>query len=79
MSVVPGMVRCMMQLSSGSLVAELRGRQWVVRDGAGETVAWIAPAAGTWSVSLFDASSGAAPGPFLDVHAALEALALRFG
>lgn len=67
-----------MQMSAGDLVAELRGRQWVVRDGAWETVAWISPAAGTWSVSLFDVSAGPAPGPFLDLRAALEALTRRF-
>lgn len=75
---VCGTLAAMIQMSVGDLVAELRGRQWVVRDSAGETVAWISPAAGTWSVSLFDVSGGPAPGPFLDLRAALEALAGRF-
>lgn len=70
-----GSLAAMIQMSAGDMIAELRGRQWVVRDARGETVAWISPAAGTWSVSLFDASRGSAPGPFLDVRSALDAVA----
>ncbi len=59
-------------MTSERLVAELRGRQWVVRTVVGETVAWISPAGGAWSVSVFD---GPAPaGRFTDPRDALEAL-----
>lgn len=67
----------MISMTAGSLVAELRARQWVVRDVDGVTVGWISPAAATWSVSLFEVSGGPVLGPFADPRAALEALAQR--
>lgn len=59
-------------MSSGALVADLRGGQWVVRDGNGKTIAWTSPAAKLWSASVLDG-----PGPdgrFGTPRAALDAL-----
>ena len=64
-------------MSAGTLTAELRGHQWVVRDRIGETVAWIAPASKLWWVSFFDTANGEAPGPFVSAREALDALASR--
>ncbi|WP_156165041.1 hypothetical protein [Demequina silvatica] len=60
-------------MTAGELVAELRGRQWVVRDVEGATVGWISPAGEYWSLSLL--SGGAGAGRFFTARGALEALA----
>ncbi|WP_084101581.1 hypothetical protein [Demequina sp. NBRC 110051] len=62
----------MILMTSDDLTAQLHGRQWVVRDTSGKTVAWISPAAGTWSPSV---PEGPAPtGHFTSAREALDAI-----
>ncbi len=62
-------------MTAGDLVADLAGRQWVVRDSAGVTIGWISPAGEYWSVSLL--AGGAGDGRYYEPRDALEAIAAK--
>ncbi len=73
MSVRSGTLTVVIRMTSGDLVAELRGHQWVVRDAGGATVAWISPAGTVWSVSTLLGAADA--GRYFTARDALDSLA----